>query len=553
MTIADYAQVLGFAAGSALVAGLLAAIVLRLARRALDQAGLASAHALVFSDAAISGAATGNRPGLTGLRQAIASRQISAVAVESLDRLSRDQADLALIAREMRAAGVRLITSDPGEISDDAAGIMQIGMRGMIGQIYLKDLANKTRRGLEGVVAEGRHTGAPPYGYQKKPGGEPGELVIDAEEAAIVRQICEDFVAGLSPQAIAAALNAAGVPGPSGRLWQTSTIFGQPKRLNGILWNPMYRGEQIWNRQRKVKDPVSGKARMVANPESDWVRRPAENWRILPEDLCDAIDRAKAKRQISQSPKAPRPKRALSGLLKCGGCGGSLVIAGANPPRYACSTRKDKGEAACAGIGHVKAPEIEERVLSATRTRLLSPEAIRLGMEAYRRKRRELASTGAQERIDLTKKINALRAQEERLVDAFAQGQAPETALARVSQLEADRKALEARLHALEDDSPVTELHPSAPARYATLVERLQALIAADDAALKDAISDRTRAELMDALRDLIKSVSVSRNKKSGEVDLQVEGDLAALLNFSSQSQRVVGAGVGFEPTTFRL
>ena len=34
MTIADYAQVLGFAAGSALVAGLLAAIVLRLARRA---------------------------------------------------------------------------------------------------------------------------------------------------------------------------------------------------------------------------------------------------------------------------------------------------------------------------------------------------------------------------------------------------------------------------------------------------------------------------------------------------------------------------------------
>ena len=191
---------------------------LRLARRSLDQAGLASAHALVFSDAAISGAATGNRPGLTGLRRAVASRQISAVAVESLDRLSRDQADLALIAREMRAAGVRLITADSGEIGDDAAGIMQIGMRGMIGQIYLKDLANKTRRGLEGVVAEGRHTGAPPYGYQKKPDGEPGELVIDTDEAAIVRQICADFVAGLSPQAIAAALNAAGVPGPSGRL-----------------------------------------------------------------------------------------------------------------------------------------------------------------------------------------------------------------------------------------------------------------------------------------------------------------------------------------------
>ncbi|WP_375550217.1 recombinase family protein [Oceanicaulis alexandrii] len=526
---------------------------LRLARRALDQAGLASAHALVFSDAAISGAATGNRPGLTGLRQAVASRQISAVAVESLDRLSRDQADLALIAREMRAAGVRLITADAGEIGDDAAGIMQIGMRGMIGQIYLKDLANKTRRGLEGVVAEGRHTGAPPYGYQKKPDGEPGVLVIDTDEAAIVRQICEDFVSGLSPQAIAAALNAKGVPGPSGRLWQTSTIFGQPKALNGILWNPMYRGEQIWNRQRKVKNPVTGKARMVPNPQSDWVRRPAEHWRILPADLCDAIDRAKARRKMSQNRTAPRPRRALSGLLKCGSCGSSLVIAGGSPPRYACSTRKDKGATACEGIGYVRAPEIEQRVLTATKTRLLSPEAIRLGMDAYRRKRRELASTGAQDRIDLTKKIAALKAQEERLVDAFARGQMAETALARVTQIETERKALETQLAHIEDDSPVTELHPSAPARYAGLVERLQALIAADDAALANAISDRARAELMEALRDLIKSVRVSRHKKSGEIDLQVEGDLAAVLNFSSQSQRVVGAGVGFEPTTFRL
>ncbi|EAP88626.1 hypothetical protein OA2633_00005 [Oceanicaulis alexandrii HTCC2633] len=527
---------------------------LRLARRALDQAGLASAHALVFSDAAISGAATGNRPGLTGLRQAIAHRQISAVAVESLDRLSRDQADLALIAREMRAAGVRLITADAGEISDDAAGIMQIGMRGMIGQIYLKDLANKTRRGLEGVVAEGRHTAAPPYGYQKKPGGEPGELAIDTDEAAIVRQICEDFVAGLSPQAIAAALNAQGVPGPSGRLWQTSTIFGQPKRLNGILWNPMYRGEQIWNRQRKVKDPVSGKARMVPNPESEWVRRPAENWRILPEDLCDAIDRAKAKRANADTGREhKRPRRALSGLLSCGCCGGPLQIQGrASAARYGCSRRKNQGASVCEGIGYVSATEIEARVLTATKTRLLSPEAIRLGMEAYRRRRRELASTNASDRARLQKKISDLKGQETRLIDAFAKGHTPESALERVNQMEAERKQLEIQLAELQEDAPVTELHPGAPARYARMVEDLEALIAADSNA-HATISDRHRAELNGAIRDLVRSITVCRNKKSGEIDLQVEGDLAALLYFSEPSPLSMGAGVGFEPTTFRL
>ena len=79
-----------------------------------------------------------------------------------------------------------------GDISE-----LHIGLKGTMGALYLKDLAEKTRRGLEGRVHAGRCIGNPPYGYRVvrklKDDGEVdrGLRAIDPEQAAVVRRIYE--------------------------------------------------------------------------------------------------------------------------------------------------------------------------------------------------------------------------------------------------------------------------------------------------------------------------------------------------------------------------
>ena len=177
-----------------------------------------------YADHAISGASM-MRPGLQALMRDAAAGRCDVVYAEALDRLSRDQEDIAAIHKRLSFAGVRIVTLAEGEI-----GQLHIGVMGMMNAKYLSDLADKTRRGLRGRVEAGRSGGGNSYGYDVVrrigPDGDPeaGERVINEAEANVVRRIFRDYANGLSPRAIAKALNAENVPGPSGKGWGASTI-----------------------------------------------------------------------------------------------------------------------------------------------------------------------------------------------------------------------------------------------------------------------------------------------------------------------------------------
>jgi hypothetical protein len=142
--------------------------------------------------------------------------------------------------------------------------------------MYLSELADKTRRGLRGRIEIGRAGGGLCYGYRvlrriENGAVTTGEREIVDEEAAVIRRIFRDYAAGASPKQICKALNKEAVPGPQGALWGPSTIHGNPKRGIGILHNELYVGRMVWNRQRFLKDPDSGKRVARPNPESAWI------------------------------------------------------------------------------------------------------------------------------------------------------------------------------------------------------------------------------------------------------------------------------------------
>jgi site-specific DNA recombinase len=107
----------------------------------------------LFTDYAVSGATT-LRPGYQALQQAMRAGAVDVVLAESLDRLSRGQEHVAGFYKQARFAGVRIITLAEGEI-----GELHIGLKVTMGALYLRDLADKTRRGLKGRVRQGRSGG----------------------------------------------------------------------------------------------------------------------------------------------------------------------------------------------------------------------------------------------------------------------------------------------------------------------------------------------------------------------------------------------------------
>ncbi len=103
-----------------------------------------------YSDRAISGASL-LRPGIQELIQDAQRRRFQIVLSEAMDRLSRDQEDIAGLFKRMEFADVRIVTLSEGDVSH-----LHVGLKGTMNALFLKDLADKTRRGQRGRVEKGK-------------------------------------------------------------------------------------------------------------------------------------------------------------------------------------------------------------------------------------------------------------------------------------------------------------------------------------------------------------------------------------------------------------
>src|SRR5215211_8474368 len=101
------------------------------------------------------------RPGFQAMMREALEKKVDIVMAEALDRFSRDQEDTAGLFKRLTFAGVNIVTLAEGDIT-----YLHIGFKGTMNALFLKDLADKTRRGLQGRVKGGHSAGGLSYGYQ---------------------------------------------------------------------------------------------------------------------------------------------------------------------------------------------------------------------------------------------------------------------------------------------------------------------------------------------------------------------------------------------------
>lgn len=471
-----------------------------------------------FQDEAVSGASMINRFGLAQVMRGANNGDFEVLICEALDRLSRDQADLAQIRKELIFRDISIQTVQDGEVN-----AMHVGLKGLMGEMYLADLAQKTKRGLRAVVADGRQAGGKSYGYDLI-GGKAGELSINEREASVVRRIFNEYSLGATPRQIAAGLNADKIPSPRGGNWNSSTINGSRQRKNGILQNQLYVGKIVWNRQRFIKDPSTGKRVSRPNPESEWITHDAPHLRIIDDVLFEKVTAIKDRKGSAQAHKSVRPKHVFSGLIKCGCCGSSMTVQ--QRDRIGCAGRREKG--ICDNTRTVARKHIEKRVLAALEEKLAHPDLISTFIKAYHDERRRLLSAEQSQYANDKKQLASLSAQIERIVDKIVDGTSTPAIEKRLVDMEREKAALETKLEGIEANNEPINLHPAIAEKYRRIVASLSEHM--------DAIeSTNSRDQVFEMVRGLIDKITVTPTGPRQPVIIEVEGQLAALLGISQE------------------
>ena len=302
----------------------------------------------IYSDQGISGYKE-NRPGFQKMIEDARAGNIDLIVVKSISRFARNTETVLKFTRELKSIGVGIFFE-----------LQNINTLSGAGELMLTILAAFAQAESEGASANAKMTykrkfesGIPAHGLESTFGykaNAQGDIVVDEEKAAVVRQMFDLAEQGIWPSKIKQYLNKNGVPGCAGGDWDDTAVFR-------VLHNVSYKGDLIL--QKTYRDSRR-KQRKNEGQVDQWYI--AENHQpIVPPKQWDKVQEILRKRsehlQKPAPPKSDKPRSSqntypLSNLIYCPICGEKLIHKwGKGKNEYwACKTNLKVGKDACKGI-----------------------------------------------------------------------------------------------------------------------------------------------------------------------------------------------------------
>jgi site-specific DNA recombinase len=359
--------------------------------------GLHVVEDLVRTDAGISGASRHNRPALLELIARIDEWDVLLCFDSS--RLARNGEDLGWIRNRLRLHRARAVEVSTGlDLENVGSKVM-----GVLNEEYLAKLRADIRRGMRGRAERGLSAGGRPFGYRSEAIGSGRfdshgaelaagyRLVVEDQQAAVVRRAFEWYAEGDGLRVIAHRLNREGAPCPRPRRNRSKPPSWSVAALRKMLLNPIYKGDPVWNRLEWIKDHDTGKRRCFDRPPEEWVQQHDEALAIVSPELWERAQRAREERRKGHEWKPggggfrtthagagrrERSRHLLSGLLSCGKCGGGFYAVTGGGLSFGCGWNRERGADVCSNVQRVDRADLENRVLTALRDSVLTPENV---------------------------------------------------------------------------------------------------------------------------------------------------------------------------------
>jgi site-specific DNA recombinase len=302
-----------------------------------------------------------------------------------------------------------------------------------------------------------------------------------------------------------------------------------------------------------VKDPSTGKRQAKPNPSTAWVVENVPELRIVTLQLWQEVKerQQKIRREVIgnekrvRSERARRPAYLLSGLLRCGSCGGGFSKV--STEHYGCSNARNRGT--CTNLLTIRRDVIEATVLSGLKTHLMHPDLTKEFIAEYHRELNRRNAVRDSERELHATELARIDRQIRAIIEAIKDGMRSAAMKDELAGLEQRKEGLIELMR--QTPAPVPRLHPNLSKVYRQKVARLQ----------EELNRQELRAEAAEILRSLTSEVRLVPENEKLEVELA--GDLAGILALTSGNKKpatdcgglqvTLVAGGGFEPPTFRL
>jgi len=266
----------------------------------------------VYADPAVSGA-TRDRPALNRLLADAKAGTIGRVIVTKLDRMSRRAVDLLAIEDELDQCGVERLYIKDGIDTTPPVGRLLRTVLAAVAELERDMILERTMAGRVEAVRRGdvwRGVGVLGFTYLPvdKAAGLKGRVEIDPDTSPLVQRIFRDVAGGVTCRALAARLNAEGIPPTGGgAMWRHNAI-------QRIIQNPIYTGHAAYGRYRRIKTPT-GSVLRYNDPESVmYVPVPA----IVTDELARAAQAQMTRNRVGARRNAKREYLLGGGLVRCG-------------------------------------------------------------------------------------------------------------------------------------------------------------------------------------------------------------------------------------------
>lgn len=304
----------------------------------------------VYIDDGYSGTSFNARPDFMRLLKDVERGKINCIVVRDLSRFGRNYAKAGYYLEEyFPEHRVRFIAIN--DHFDTAKGDDDITpFKNVFNEMYAKDISGKTKSAKRTYAKQGKFLGSiAPFGYQRS-AADKHVLVIDVEQAVIVKRIYLLYTSGVSMRSIADLLNKEGTLSPRAYYYQSKqkanllneSLTWNSNTVRQLIKNVVYCGHMAQCKRRSLS--YKSKLRLVV-PEDEWVIVRNTHEPIVDEALWQkANDLGKSHKQIRVRTSSSGSVSLFAGFVFCQQCGSSMSF---SVNKYKCSRYNTHGSHVC--------------------------------------------------------------------------------------------------------------------------------------------------------------------------------------------------------------
>ena len=264
----------------------------------------------IYTDEGITGTNTKKREGFKRMVADALDGRIDLIITKSVSRFARNTVDSLTTIRSLKEHNVECFFEKENIYTFDGKGELLLTIMSSLAQEESRSISENCTWGQRKRFADGKVT--VPFnrflGYDR---GEDGNLVVNQEQAKLVRRIYGMFLTGMSPFSIAGTLTAEGIPSPGGKEhWNASAV-------RSILTNEKYKGDALLQKSYTVDFLTKKKKVNEGEIPQYYVRGNHEA--IIDPETFETVQVMMASRTGGKNRRSS--VSVFSSHIKCGCCG----------------------------------------------------------------------------------------------------------------------------------------------------------------------------------------------------------------------------------------